>query len=63
VVEKFNGPQRLFSYHCDMRSSLPFAEEAPRLTALQAALKLTWTFVGWTLAFGSVIVVGLLLHS
>jgi hypothetical protein len=45
-----------------MRSSLPFSEEAPAPTAWQVCVKLTRTFVGWTVAFGSVIAVGYLLH-
>jgi hypothetical protein len=45
-----------------MRSSFPFAEEAPALTAWQVMGNLTRTFVGWTVAFGSVIAVGYLLH-
>lgn len=45
-----------------MRSTLPFADEAPILTPMQIAVQLTKTFVGWTVAFGSVIAVGYLLH-
>ncbi|HET9161533.1 MAG TPA: hypothetical protein VFN88_13060 [Caulobacteraceae bacterium] len=45
-----------------MRSSLPFAETAPELTGLQVFAKLTRSFFGWTIAFGSVIAVGYLLH-
>jgi hypothetical protein len=63
VIEKFNEVQTLFSYPRGMRTSLPFAEEAPRLTPLQAALKLAWTFIGWTTAFGSVIVVWMMARA
>jgi hypothetical protein len=45
-----------------MRSSLPFAEEAPALTGWQILGNLTRTFVAWTVAFGSVIAVGYLLR-
>jgi hypothetical protein len=45
-----------------MRSTLPFADEAPVPTAWQVAGKLTRTFVAWTIAFGSVIAVGYLLR-
>ena len=45
-----------------MRSSLPFAEEAPALTGWQILGNLTRTFLAWTVAFGSVIAVGYLLR-
>ena len=46
----------------DMRSSLPFAEQAPALTGWQVMGKLTRTFLGWMAAFGSVLAVGYLLR-
>jgi hypothetical protein len=45
-----------------MRTSLPFAEQAPMPTGWQVVAKLTRSFFGWTMAFGSVIAVGYLLH-
>ena len=45
-----------------MRSSLPFSEEAPALSLWEVTGRLACTFIGWTVAFGSVIAVGYLLH-
>lgn len=64
---RFRGENLTRCYRCfgmlpHMRSSLPFAEQAPALTGWQVVGNLTRTFVAWTAAFGSVIAVGYLLR-
>jgi len=61
-ARKFNEVLPLICDAPRMRSTLPFAEQAPVLTGWQVAGKLTRTFVAWTVAFGSVIAVGYLLR-
>jgi len=62
TARKFNETLPLFCDPLRMRSTLPFAEQAPALTGWQVAGKLTRTFVTWMVAFGSVIAVGYLLR-